>query len=397
MSDEATALNYLRSTLVNPEEPPLLDPDTEQWMIDQGMDENDKRNMRFQFQRHGGQMERYREEVAKDPLTHALNFPNEPMRVRPGESATDYARRRAMGGGATPMGMPSGPLLPPETFNTVPPLEEVTKRSSAFTPPPAAPAAPVVPEQSPDVTSERPHRPIGARFVDGRIVFTNVGIEPGTNVSPEEEAQYGRAVREFRNKADVYQQLHMKEPPEGRISASGVPIPGRHFKVDVNAPLPPEGKFTGETSAVSQPWMANPMEPIKSEDWNDMSPGSRRAFLQEVGEIAITQGKRAEGLLKQAEAMAATDPEFNVKHRMGLYSHFLKEAQISSEVRQTVDAAGDAWLQLPVNKGKSANSPEYRAFLETAEKEAMLAYLKKNYASYAPWDEILSKNIGLTL
>lgn len=230
-------------------------------------------------------------------------------------------------------------------------------------------------------------------MVDGRIVFTNVGVGGQGDVSPEEEAQYGKAVEEWRKKADVYQQTHMREPAKGYISATGVPIPGRHFKADVNAPLPGEEGAPG----VSQPYMADPFEPVEGDDWNDMSPGSRRAFLQQVGEIAAAQGQRAEGLIKAAEARAATDPTYAVEHRMALYNTFLERAKNSAEVRQTVDAASEAWLQLPANKGKSANSPEYRAFQETAEKEAMLAYLNKYHASYAPWDEILSKNVGLTI
>jgi hypothetical protein len=237
-------------------------------------------------------------------------------------------------------------------------------------------------------------------FRDG--VFTNIGV------TPDEEDAYGRAVMAFRSRAasdqannELMETLGLRTPTSERssgISVSGVPRPRRDFDsmIDTSAPVPgmpnyPEGGF------VSQPFMADPTKEVTSEGWADMSPLAKETYLNETNRLSQTMGARGDAIRKQAEARMVMDPTFPVEHRKALWEGFRAEAKDSPRVQQQLQEWTENWLSHPDHENMSQTSPEFRQQYEAIEKVFIDQYLKERYDLYAPWDDTLGRNVGLTL
>lgn len=380
MSDEATAVNYLASSLVNPEEEDYapLDPETEAWMDQQGMYEDEKRNMRYQMRRHQ-KMETERQ---------ATQAPHHFMTTPPSEREIPAFR----GAGTMSQYVEPERLVEEakEFVRTTPTIGEVTGAKAAMTPPPPEPLPKVIEEgpDGPDVTSQR--SPIRAvRGPDGNIVFTNVGTEAPAG----QDISYREGVKAFRGKMRRHQEGLGPAPP-GRIGATGVPIPGGHILGDPDAPLPGDPDYA-EGGFVSTSYMADPTKALAEEDWAAMSPGARRAFAEQAGQVSGIRQAGAAGRLAEHEAQVATDPEYRTMHRTALRDRYVNEAKTDPGVLSKLQIALDeVRKQLP---DLTEDSPEFVAMRSEAERRLIEEYLQRTYASVAPWDDELSRNVGLSL
>lgn len=248
------------------------------------------------------------------------------------------------------------------------------------------------PEGTTDQTLEPTNR-IGARIVDGKVIFTNVGVggDPASKTGPD----YRQGVSMFREKMRAHQAGLGPPPPSQILSMTGATRPGGHMLGDPDAPLPgdedyPEGGFVSKPGGE----IADPTKALTDEGWAAMTPAGKRAFLGEVMEVGAARKARAEGTLAEHEARMATDPEYAAENRLYLYQHFVTKAAGSGQVKAEVAATMANYQQL--KPGVVEGSDEWNAAEEQATKAAVGAYLNEKHAEVAKWDDVLSRNLGLT-
>lgn len=254
---------------------------------------------------------------------------------------------------------------------------------------PPSPPAPAEAGPADDGTTDQTIKPsrIGARIIDGKVVFTNVGV------TDEEAAGYGAGVGEFREQMRTHQ-AGLGEPPPDRINLQGGVSKGGHFLGDPDAPLPGDEDYA-EGGFVSQPHMEDPTAALSDEGWAAMTPGAKRSYLEQVGEISGARQARAAGVLAETEAKVATDPEYAARQRFGPYFTFYEMAKNDPENEIRAQAIVNEMAK--ENPAITEGTPEYERALRLARDDVARVWLNNKYADVAKWDDIFSRNMGLTL
>jgi len=357
----ASPLGYSREG-VSIEEPEALDPITEAWMVEQGMNEFDKANMRAEYKRHKGVEAQRRETQA----------PHQLMSTPPSEREVPAFR-----------GMGMSQYVPPEQVvetaeayvSPVPPLEAAISRAEAMTPPP--PQALPAPKEEAELAGAPPS---GSRIGYRDGVFTNIGV------GEEEAGAYRGGVADFRERMRAHQ-AGLGPPPEGTRET-----PGGHMLGDPDAPLPgdknyPEGGF------VSGYHMEDPTKALTEEGWRAMTPIAQRTYTEQAAQISGLRQAQAVGTVAEHEA-AMTEPDYAAEQRKGFYQSFIDVAKTDPEVVQSVAATMAKFQEMRPDVAEG--SPEWDAAAAGARRTAISAWLKREHGDYAPWDDVLSRNLGLT-
>jgi hypothetical protein len=264
--------------------------------------------------------------------------------------------------------------------------QEVPDRAPA----PAEDVRAAEPAGTSDQTLE-PSSRIGAKIVDGKVIFTNVGV--GGDTTSKTGPGYREGVSAFREKMRAHQ-AGLGPPPPGKITAAGHVVPGGHMLGDPDAPLPGDEDYpTG--GFVSKPGgeIEDPTKALTAEGWARMTPAGKRAYLGEVMNVGAAKRAQAEGTLAEHEARMATDPDYAAENRLVLWQYFVDKAAESNEVATAVAATMAEFAKLT---GKADGDPAYEAAEEQAKRAAVGNYLNEKHAEVAKWDDVLSRNLGLT-
>jgi len=377
----------LASSLLNPGR---LDDETEQWMTDRGMSEDDKARMRA----HQALLARRRAAGAGDPTTA----------YTPGGAVSPIGPDLGLRMGLMGAGVPSEFLGLPERFGPPP------DRPLALEDVPSAVTAPLRTSTSIDVTAEAPPEAppssggsIGVRWVDGKPVFTNVGGY-GTGgealpLAPEQRADYTKGVQAFRDEASIHDAAVARArelglmPKRSAISATGIPRPQRDFTVRQKTPI--------GASGVSQPFMADPTQELTSEDWASMGPLAQEKYAEQVGMVggigqtrAATKLAEEQAGLVEHERKMGTDLDYLMARRAPFYQKFIDMAKADPELQNDVRLVMENYSKLT---GAQPGTPDYAAKEAQAWREGITKYLASKHQDVAQWDDVLSRNIGLTI
>jgi len=246
-------------------------------------------------------------------------------------------------------------------------------------PPPAATA-----DADPEVVDPQAG---GSRLGYRNGVFTNIGV------TDEDAAAYRGGVSDFREKMRDHQEALGPPPPDQILSQSGRTRPGGHMLGNPDAPLPGDADYP-EGGFVSISNFADPTQELTDEGWRAMTPGAKDEFLRQSAEVSGVRQAQSAGTLAQHEAKMAIDPEYAAANRTGLFQSFVNKAKASVEVQEAITTTMAEYKK--ARPDVPENSPAWLAAMEQIRKKAISAWLTREHGDFAQWDDVLSKNTGLT-
>ena len=297
-------------------------------------------------------------------------------RRRAGIAGSAY---RVGGAAADELALPDLSGVETALFGEQPPNPARRDQMPQLAPPPAATA-----DEDPEVVDPQAG---GSRLGYRNGVFTNIGV------TDEDAAAYRGGVSDFREKMRDHQEALGPPPPDQILSQSGRTRPGGHMLGDPDAPLPGDADYP-EGGFVSIANFADPTQELTDEGWRAMTPGAKDEFLRQSAEVSGARQAQSAGTLAQHEAKMAIDPEYAAANRTGLFQSFVNKAKASVEVQEAITTTMAEYKK--TRPDVPENSPAWLAAMEQIRKKAISAWLTREHGDFAQWDDVLSKNTGLT-